>query len=254
MLIDSHLHLVNSGYDDIDKVLLRAKEKNIQYFILGGTNKEENVMNIDLVKKYDSLFLTLGYHPECTNDFEDEDLSILEEQIINNRKKVVAIGEIGLDFYYEKDNKDKQKDLFIKQLRLAKKYDLPVVIHTRDAISDTYDILKKEGINKGVLHCYSSSYEMALKFIDLGFYLGIGGVVTFKNSNLKDTVKKISLNKIILETDSPYLSPDRGKRNEPSNIYLIAEFLSKLYNISLEEVAKITTYNVFSLFDLDSHL
>lgn len=254
MLVDSHLHLVNCGYDNIDDVIFRAKKNNVNYFILGGTNKEENMMNIELVNNYDCIFLTLGYHPEVANDIDDEDLELLEEQILKNKKKVVAIGEIGLDYYYGKENMDKQKDLFIKQLRLAKKYNLPVVIHTRDAINDTYNILKEEGINKGVIHCYSSSYEMAVKFIDLGFYLGIGGVVTFKNSNLKDIVSKISLKNIILETDSPYLSPDRGKKNEPCNILIIANYLSDLYGVLLDDLSDITTSNVFSLFDLDKRL
>ena len=254
MLVDSHLHLVNCGYENIDEIISRAKKNSVNYFILGGTNKEENVMNIELVNNYDCIFLTLGYHPEVANDINDEDLELLEEQILKNKDKVVAIGEIGLDYFYGKDNIGKQKDLFIKQLRIAKKYNLPVVIHTRDAINDTYNILKDEGINKGVIHCYSSSYEMALRFINLGFYLGIGGVITFKNSNLKDVVSKISLNNIVLETDSPYLSPDRGKKNEPCNILIVANYLAELYDVSFQKVSDITTKNVFSLFDLDGRL
>ena len=249
MLVDSHLHLVNCDYD-IDEVLYKAKDASVDYFILGGTNRKENDLNIKLFKDNSCVYLTLGYHPECANDVMKEDLEYLERQINENRKKVVAIGEIGLDYYYGKENQDKQKDLFVNQLRLAKKYNLPVVIHTRDAFNDTYNILKEEGINKGVIHCFSSSFEVALKFIELGFYLGIGGVVTFKNSKLKDVLKQVSLDKIVLETDSPYLSPERGKTNEPKNILIIANFLADLYNISLEEVAKITTKNVFELFDL----
>ena len=175
----------------------------------------------------------------------------LEECIKNDR--VVAIGEIGLDYYYGKDNKEEQKELFVRQLDLAVKHDMSVVIHTRDAFLDTYNILKEYNL-KGFIHCFSGSLETALAYTDLGYYLGIGGVVTFKNSNLKDIVKEIGLSKIVLETDSPYLSPFRGKKNEPCNIRVICSYVAEILGVSFDEVANVTTSNVVGLFDLNDKI
>lgn len=253
MLIDTHLHLSNKDYDDVDKVIKDALNNDIKYLVLGGTTLKDNIENINLSKKYPNVFLTLGYHPSEVNNLKEQDFDILEEQIIKNKDKVIAIGEIGLDYHYGSDTKEEQKELFEKQINIAKKYNLPVVIHTRDAIQDTYDILNDLKI-KGVLHCFSGSKEMAEKFIKLGFYLGIGGVVTFKNSHLIDVIKEIGLNNIILETDSPYLSPFRGDKNEPKNIKIIANFLSDNLNISVKELANITTNNAIALFDLNNKI
>ena len=167
--------------------------------------------------------------------------------------RIVAIGEIGLDYYWRKDNKEKQRDLFQKQLDLAVKHQMPVVIHCRDAIQELYDILSQyKGKVKGVIHCFSGSYEMALAFIELGFVLGIGGVLTFKNSKLYQVVEKIPLSSIVLETDSPYLTPEphRGEMNESKYIPLIAEKIAQIKGISLSEVEKITTDNAKRVFDL----
>lgn len=246
MLIDTHFHLPDN-INELESEIRRAKENNVNYMILGGTNKEENIIMIDITRKYNNIFLTLGYHPEYADIIKEEDLKLLEDQIQNNN--IIAIGEIGLDYHYENSNKNNQQKLFISQLELARKYNLPVVIHSRDATEDTYNILKKYNLN-GVIHCYSGSLEMAKRYIDLGYKLGIGGVLTFKNSKLKDVVKNIDLKNIILETDSPYLSPDRGNINEPSNIKIIAEYLAEITDKSLEEIAKITTNNAVELFDL----
>ncbi len=246
MLIDTHFHLPDN-INELESEIRRAKENNVNYMILGGTNKEENIIMIDITRKYNNIFLTLGYHPEYADIIKEEDLKLLEDQIQNNN--IIAIGEIGLDYHYENSNKNNQQKLFISQLELARKYNLPVVIHSRDATEDTYNILKKYNLN-GVIHCYSGSLEMAKRYINLGYKLGIGGVLTFKNSKLKDVVKNIDLKNIILETDSPYLSPDRGNINEPSNIKIIAEYLAKITDKSLEEIAKITTNNAVELFDL----
>ena len=165
----------------------------------------------------------------------------------------VAIGEIGLDYYWRKDNKEKQRDLFQKQLDLAVKHQMPVIIHCRDAIQELYDILSQyKGKVKGVIHCFSGSYEMARAFIELGFVLGIGGVLTFKNSKLYQVVEKIPLSSIVLETDSPYLTPEphRGEMNESKYIPLIAEKIAQIKGISLSEVEKITTDNAKRVFDL----
>lgn len=248
MLIDSHLHLSNEDYD-IDEVLKRAKEKNVEIFITGGTNKENNKKDIELAKKYKEIYITLGYHPEYADEIKQEDLELLEEQIFENKDKVVAIGEIGLDFYYQKENKVKQIELFKKQIEIAKKHNLPVVIHSREATEITYNVLKNAHIN-GVIHCFSGSLETAKKYIEIGFKLGINGIVTFNNSKLKEIIKEIGVQNIVLETDSPYLSPIRGEKNEPSNIKFIAEFLQEPLNSSIKEIEAITTENVMTIFKI----
>lgn len=248
MLIDTHLHLANEDYD-IEKVMENAENNNVKYLILGGTDKKDNIDSIELSKKYNNIFLTLGYHPEYINEIKEEDYCLIENQITENIDKVLAIGEIGLDYHYDNENKDKQKAMFIRQIDIAKQYNLPVVIHSRDATEDTYNILMEKKV-KGIIHCFSGSLEMAKKYIDLGFLLGIGGVVTFKNSNLKEVIKNISLENIVLETDSPYLSPNRGEKNEPMNIKIIAEYIADLKETTLEEVGKTTTNNVKRVFNL----
>lgn len=247
MLIDTHLHLDDYGLD-IDKVVNRAKSVGVNYLIVSGSELSDNKFNNDLVSKYDNIFMSAGFHPCMADSVKDEDLVFLEN-IINSNKKVVAVGEIGLDYYYGSDNKEKQIILFRKQLDLAVKYKLPVVIHTRDAFLDTYNILKEYKLS-GVIHCFSGSVETAREYISLGYYLGIGGVVTFKNSKLSNVIKEIGLDRVVLETDSPYLSPDRGDKNEPSNVRVICDYLSDLLNIDKKEVEKITSSNARDLFDL----
>ena len=250
MLIDTHLHLIDQDYDyDIDKIIERANNNNVNKLIVSGAEIEDNFLNIKHLSKYNNIYFTCGFHPEVADHITDEDINNLEELAKND--KVVAIGEIGLDYYYTKENKEKQKEIFKRQLDLAKKLNLPVVIHTRDAFLDTYNILKEYDL-KGVIHCFSSSLEVAKEYISLGYLLGIGGIVTFKNSKLKDVVKEIGLKNIVLETDSPFLSPDRGHKNEPANIKAIAEFISEYLGIPFEEVAKITTDNAKKLFDISN--
>lgn len=247
MLIDTHLHLSNEDYN-IDEVISNAKKEGVELLITGGTNKENNLCDIELSKKYKNVFITLGYHPEEVDNIKEEDLLLLEKQIIENKDKVVGIGEIGLDYHYTKEKVEEQKQLLKKQIDIAKKYNLPVVVHSRDATLDTYNILKEKKIN-GVIHCFSGSLETAREYIKLGFKLGIGGVVTFKNSNLKDVIKEISLNDIVLETDSPYLSPKRGSVNEPKNIKEIALFIANIKEVSLNEVSIITSNNSKKIFE-----
>lgn len=251
MLVDTHLHLSTEDYheDEIKDVLKQAKRNKVEKYIVCGCSKSEikNVLKHYLHAK--DIYLALGYHPEFASTIHESDLLHLEKWLQN--ENVVALGEIGLDYHYNKENKEQQKKIFCEQLRIAEKLNLPVIIHCRDAIEDTYNILSQYKV-RGVFHCFSGSYEMAMKFIKLGFYLGIGGVITLKNSKLKEVIVKIGLDHIVLETDSPYLSPEpyRGKKNGPQNIYHIASFLADLFNISMEKVAKITTENAYSLFDL----
>lgn len=247
MLIDSHCHLVNEDYN-INEVINNAFSAGVNYLIVSGSERIDNKLNMNLVNEYSNIYASVGFHPSMALSVTEQDFIDLEEYIKN--KKVVAIGEIGLDYHYGKDDADAQKKLFIRQLDIAEKYNLPVVIHTRDAFLDTYSILKQYNLS-GVIHCFSGSLEVAKQYIDLGYYLGIGGVITFKNSKLKDVIKKIGFERIVFETDSPYLSPIRGEKNEPANVKLVCEYVAELLDIDVDEVAKITFDSTVKLFNLN---
>jgi len=250
-LIDTHCHLNKEYYENVETVIKEAVSDNVEYLIVSSCSPENWEENINLINKYKNVYLNISLHPEYGNEEIDYDLYLEQmKKIIKSNSKIIAIGEIGLDYHYDNTNKDRQKDLFIKQIMLAKEYKLPIVIHTRDATKDTIDILKKFNI-KGIIHCFSGSLETAREYINMGFYLGIGGVVTFKNSKLKDVIKEIGLDSIVLETDSPYLSPIRGNKNFPKNIKIIAEYIASLLNISVEEVSKKTTLNVKKIYNIE---
>lgn len=248
-LVDTHCHM--SLTDDIDGIIMDAGHNNVKKFIISGCDKRSIRDGLEIIYRYPEVYMTIGFHPDEVDDLTDKDIEDLEV-LIKTNKKVVGIGEIGLDYYHNDMNKERQREFFIKQLELAKKYDLPVVIHSRESIGEIYDILKEHKGVRGVIHCFSGSLEMAKLFIDLGFYLGIGGVITFKNSKLKEVVEELDLNNIVLETDSPYLAPEpyRGKTNYPQNIKIVAQFIRKLKNISIEEVTQITTNNVNKIYNL----
>lgn len=250
MFIDTHCH-VDEKEIQPNVYFKHAKEQNVHSCILSFCDPKdlENILNF--IKKYPEFYLTVGFHPEHANEVKEEDYVMLEE-LISKEARIVAIGEIGLDYYWVKDNKDKQRQVLYRQLELAKKLHLPVVIHSRDSIGEIYEILKEYPEVKGVIHCFSGSLEMANKFIDLGYYLGIGGVLTFKNSKLWEVIEKVPLSSILLETDSPYLAPEpvRGTVNESKNIPYIAKKIAEIKNVSVEEVANMTTHNAIQLFDL----
>ncbi len=245
-MIDTHAHIY-SEYYDIDDLIKKLKSNSIIKVINNSTNNEDMLEVVELSKKYRNFLLpSIGIHPEFVNNY---DLNKMEMIIKNN--KVYAIGEIGLDYYWVKDNKEEQKNLFISQIKLANKYNLPVIIHSRDSIQDCLNIIK-ENRCRGIIHCFSGSYEMAKEFIKYGFKLGIGGVLTFKNSKLSEVIKKIDLKDIVLETDSPYLTPEpyRGKTNDPSNVYYVAKKISEIKEIDIEKVIKQTTQNAIDIFDI----
>lgn len=250
MFIDTHMHIGDDFGVEPDLYVKNASDAQVKVLIASFCEKDDIMLSTKFVEKYKNLYACIGYHPEVSNKIVEKDYEILEEMVKNN-PKIVAIGEIGLDYHWDKDNKDKQKEVFCKQLELAEKLKVPVVIHSRDSINETYEILKKYKVS-GVIHCFSGSLEMAKKFISLGFLLGIGGVVTFKNSKLFEVIEKLELTNIVLETDSPYLTPEpnRGKTNESSNIFYIAQKIAEIKNVSLENVAKITTENAIRTFDL----
>lgn len=248
MFIDTHAHVFKEYYENIDDLILNAKNNNIKIIINAGCDRTSNEEVINLSTKYDILYAAIGIHPESVLEYNNDDLNFIEKHIFDD--KVIAIGEIGLDYSYSKENKQKQIELFERQLFIAQKYNIPVVVHSREATEDTINCLKKYKV-RGVIHCFSGSLETARIYSKMGFYLGINGVITFKNCNLKEIYKSIDINKILLETDSPYLTPVpyRGKQNNPSHIIDIANFVKDIYGVSLDELSKITNENAYSLFD-----
>ena len=249
MFIDTHCHIVSEYYDDIENVIKNAIDNGVLKIIVNGYNMQSNREVLELVKKYDIVYGALGIQPEELYDYNDNSLKFIEEHI--NDEKIIAVGEIGLDYHYDTD-KDLQKELFKRQLEIAYKYNKPVIIHSRDCIQETYNILKKSKV-KGTMHCYSGSKEMALEFIKIGFSIGIGGVSTFKNAkNIVDVIKYIPLEYIILETDSPYLTPEpyRGKKNEPMYIPIIAKRVADIKGLDIKEIERTTTDNARRLFDI----
>ena len=248
-MIDTHCHIYSEYYNNISSLIDEIKHAGITKIIVNGCDMKSNLEVLKLVKMYDIVYGALGFHPTELSKYDDECIKWLEEHI--NDDKIVAIGEIGLDYHYDDTDKEKQKDAFKKQLDVAKKYDKPVIIHSRDAIKDIYDILSIYNLS-GSIHCYSGSVEMAREFVKLGYYIGIGGVSTYKNAkNIVNVIKDISLSYILLETDSPYLSPEgkRGEVNTPANLPLIVSKISEIKNISCDDIISITTDNANGLFD-----
>lgn len=253
MFVDTHCHISSSDYDDIDCVVQEDLSSGVSKIVISACTYDTFDESLSLAKSYAPIYVTLGFHPSEALSIGEQELRVLEEKL--KFSKVVGVGEIGLDYHYGKDDRQDQLELFQKQLDIASKYGLPVVIHSRDATLDTINMLKKYHLS-GVIHCFSGSLETAKTYVSMGYKLGIGGVVTFTNSNLGSVVKEIGLSNIVLETDSPYLTPVpyRGKKNSSKYIPLIAEKISAILGVSIEEVAKVTTNNARQLFDLDSYL
>lgn len=249
MFTDTHCHLFKEYYENINVILEEAKNNNVNRYIVAGCNKESNIEMMDIINKFDNVYVNIGIHPEDVDTYSNNDLEYIKENLKNT--KVIGIGEIGLDYYYTKENKEKQIELFEKQLKIAEENNMPVVVHSREATKDTIYILKKYKV-KGVIHSFSGSLETAKIYIKMGFLLGVNGVITFKNCNIKDVIKEVGLDNIILETDSPYLTPHpyRGKQNSPKYILEIAKYVSDLYGISVDDLAKITNYNIKRIFDI----
>lgn len=250
MFVDTHCHVYPEYYSDIDCVVNECMSEGVNNIVVSGCDRKSINQVLDVIKNYDMVYAALGYHPSECLLVNDSDLLEIENYIFNN-KKIIGIGEIGLDYHYGKDDKEQQILLFEKQLKLAEKCNLPVVIHSRDATMDTINILKKYKVS-GIIHCFSGSYETALEYIKMGFKLGIGGVITFKNSTkLREVVEKIDLSNIVLETDSPYLTPEpfRGKTNSPKNIPIIANKIAIIKGVSVSMVEELTYKNVTEVFN-----
>lgn len=248
MFVDTHCHIFKSDYDNIDEVLNNASNNNVKYYINNGSDREYNKEVLELVKEYDNMYGALGIHPETVDDYSLDDIEFIKNNLSN--EKIVAIGEIGLDYHYTKENKDEQIKLLEMQLSLAEEYNLPVIIHSRDATEDTINTLKKFNC-RGTIHSFSGSLETAKIYIKMGYLLGVNGVITFKNCNIKDVIKEVGLDNIVLETDSPYLTPVpyRGMQNNPSHILDIAKFVSELYNVSLEELSYRINENIKRMYE-----
>ncbi|MBN8194352.1 TatD family hydrolase [Bacillus sp. NTK074B] len=255
MLFDTHVHLNAEQFDeDLEEVISRAREAGVENMVVVGFDRPTIDRAMELIGQYDFLYAAIGWHPVDAIDMKDEDLAWIEE--LSEHPKVVAIGEMGLDYHWDKSPKEVQKEVFRKQIQLAKKVKLPIVIHNRDATQDIVDILREEGAEEvgGIMHCFSGSPEVAQECVDMNFYISLGGPVTFKNARKpKEVAKEIPLDKLLIETDCPYLAPHpyRGKRNEPAYVKLVAEQIAELKEVSLEEVEKMTTENAKKLFNIN---
>ena len=247
-MIDTHCHVYEEEMSDYKEIIEECDKQDISMIVNAvdiGSSKDI----ISLSKTYKNVYAAIGLNYDTIDRVEEKDLIELEKLIKN--EKIVAIGEIGLDYYWTKDNKDKQIKYFKAQLKLAKEYDLPVIVHARESVQDVYDILKEMDIHKGSMHCYSGSLEMAREFIKLGFKIGIDGPITYKNNKKGiEVVQNIDIKDILIETDSPYLSPEpnRGKTNSPLNLKYIVEKIANIKNMSIEEVKEITTNNAKELY------
>ncbi len=248
MFIDTHCHIYEEYYEDIEEIMKEIEEENI-ILIINGVDKKSNQEVIELTNKYPFVYGTLGFHPSEVDAVTDADFIELEAQL--KLDKIVGIGEIGLDYYWKDDNKEIQIEVFKKQLDIAQKYDYPVIIHNRESTEDIITILKDYNL-KGIMHAFTKSYELAQVFIKMGYKIGIGGVLTFKNTNLKETLKDLDIKDIVLETDSPYLTPEpnRGKQNHPKYLKYIAKEIARLKEISYEKTKEIILQNTLDLFDL----
>ena len=251
MIFDTHSHINTKQFSqDLVDVIKRAKDSGVGYILIPGMDDEHNITGIKLAEQYNELYTSIGIHPV------DVDKASLEklEPLLKVSKKIVAIGEIGIDLYWRKDNLPKQLSIFIKQVELAIKYDLPILVHTRESFDQVYQaLLPYKGKIKGVFHCFSSTLENAYQAVELGFYLGISGVVTFPNAKeLQTIVKSIPLEKLVVETDAPYLTPQpfRGKRNEPSYVNYVVEKIAELKNVSVLTVVNQTTNTALKLFKI----
>lgn len=256
-LFDSHAHYDDKKFDeDREEILKSIKDSGVTKLVSVGYDIKSTKYAIKLANKYDFIYATAGISPNDIPQTENELCKNIEQiEELAKEKKIVAIGEIGLDYYWNTDNKDMQKQAFIKQIEVANKLDLPIAIHTRDAVSDTLDILKNqmEVKNKGIFHCCPQNRELIKEALKLGFYISFAGPITFKNAkNADEMIELVPLEKQLIETDSPYLSPEpsRGKRNDSRNVKYIAQKIANVKGVSLEEVAKITYKNACKIYKI----
>lgn len=246
-LFDTHAHLDAYQFDeDREEMIERARAAGVEYIVNIGFDRQTIPTTMALIEKYDFIYAAIGWHPVESIHMQEGDLEWIEE--LCKHPKVVAIGEIGLDYHWDTSPKEVQERVFREQIRLAKKLNMPVVIHNRDAHADVVRILKEENAAEvgGIMHCFSGSWEIAKQCLDMNFYISFGGPVTFKNARVpKEVLKEVPLDRLLIETDCPYLAPHpkRGKRNESSYVSLVAETVAEIKGKTIEEIAKITTEN-----------
>ncbi|SEQ09938.1 TatD family hydrolase [Piscibacillus halophilus] len=254
MLFDTHVHLnADQFMEDRDEVIQRALDTGVEHMVVVGFDRKTIPLAIEIAEQYDFIYAAVGWHPVDAIDMTDEDLKWIEE--LCRHPKVVAIGEMGLDYHWDKSPHDVQKEVFRKQIQLAKKVNMPIIIHNREATEDIVHILKEENAQEcgGIMHCYNDVVDHAKECLDLGFYISLGGPVTFKNAtDPKIVAEEVPLDRLLIETDCPFLAPhpNRGKRNEPAYVKLVAEKIAELKGISLDEVARYTTENAKKVFSI----
>ncbi|SHH46150.1 TatD DNase family protein [Caloranaerobacter azorensis DSM 13643] len=255
MLIDSHAHLDDKRFDkDRDKIIKNLKDNDVSIVINPGADLASSIKAVALAEEYENIYAAVGIHPHDAKTMDEDTIEVLKSLL--KKDKVIAVGEIGLDYHYDFSPRDVQKKWFREQIKLAKEFNLPIIVHDREAHKDVYDILKEEqdGTLRGVLHCFSGSVEMAKEYIKMGFYISFAGPITFKNAKTpREVAKAIDINRILIETDSPYLTPHphRGKRNEPLYVRYVAAMIAELKGMTIEEVAHITAENTKKLFNIN---
>ena len=253
-LIDSHAHLEMDHFrDDIEMVISRARERGIEKIISIGIDVESSIRSLELSKRFEGIYTTIGFHPHEADRFEDSIIDRLKE--LSRDPKIVGVGEIGLDFFKRYSEISNQVRVFNKMLDLSKELRLPVILHIRDAFEEAISVLKSKGRDRivGVVHCFSGNYNMAKRFLDMGLYISIPGTITYKGSeNLREVVKEMPLDRLLVETDSPFLSPQpmRGKRNEPSFLLYTVEKIAEIRKMDLEELSHRIYQNTISLFNI----
>ncbi len=249
-MIDVHVHLTHEKYEDVDKIIENSKEKGIEKILLIACDKEEINKSIILANQNKGFMkLAIGYHPVEVKNIQDNDVKELENIFLKN-ESIIAIGEIGLDYHWYPEEKEEQKKLFKSQLLLAKKLGVPYIVHCREAVNDTYDIICEVGYYNGIMHSFAENYEKAKKFLDLGLYISISGPVTFKNGyNQKEVVKNIDLNKLLVETDGPFLTPTphRGEINYPFYVSYIIEEIAKIRDVEIEQLKDKLLQNTYKI-------
>ena len=254
MLFDTHMHLNARQYEeDQEEVIQRATEAGVTTMVVVGFDDETIPLAIELAEKYDHIYAAVGWHPVDAIDCTSEHLDWLES--LTKHPKVVALGEMGLDYHWDKSPKEVQQEVFRKQIRLAKKLQMPIIIHNREATADVIRILQEEDAAEigGIMHCYSGTLEEVQPCLDMNFYISLAGPVTFKNAKeVKEVAKIIPLDRLLIETDAPYLAPHpyRGKRNEPSYVKLVAEEIARLREMDFTTICEITTRNAFDIFGI----
>ena len=253
-IFDTHAHYDDRAFtEDMDELLRNMHDKGVERIVNIGCSMNSSRKIAEMVKEYDFLYGTVGVHPNDVDNLTEQDMQVLID--LSKQDKILAIGEIGLDYHYDGIDKDSQKRWFVEQLSVAKQEKLPVVIHSRDAAKDTLDIMKAEhaGTTGGVIHCFSYGVEMAREYLNMGYYIGVGGVVTFKNGRkLKEVVEYTPLERIVLETDAPYLAPVpfRGKRNCSIYLQYVAEEIAAIKNVPVEQVYEMTFENAEKMYHL----